>query len=301
MSTQKYPTIHRYLDAIFADVPLTPEAQAFKEEMRGNLSARVAEFEAEGLSPAKATEKAITELGDIDEVLRAVRSSEGASDPTVAAYQTNKVRPRPAFVLRVVSFGVIAATAVVLVTFAATNLLHWGVGVQVALAMVALAIPCGVIVGDSLRQETTASYRLPATRAAGYGASTGLGIAGLVMGLVIADAPSRLWPLAIGVPLVVLSGLAFTFLDVTQTNRRKPWVRELAQRQVAASRFTEDPAAAARFGMYAGAIWMVAVAAFVVMVLTIGAVVALSAIFVGVIATMLLLARMEFGPTTKKD
>ncbi len=301
MSTQNHSTIHRHLDALFADIPLTPEAQDLKEEMRANLSARVAEFEADGLSPAKATQKAIAELGDTEELLRTIRPSGDAPAGAAAAFLANKVRPRPAFVLRVVALGALAVTAATVVTFAATNLLHWGVGVQVALAMVAVAVPCGVIVADSLRQETTASYRLPARRAAGYGIATGLGIAGLAMGLVIADTPSELWPLAVGVPLVVASSLVFTLLGVTQTNRKKAWARELQGRHEAADRFKEDPAAAARFGMYAGAIWMVAVAAFVVMVHAYGAVVALSAILAGVIATMLLLARMEFGPTSKKD
>lgn len=301
MSTQKHPTIHRHLDAIFADVPLTPEAQDLKEEMRGNLSARVAELEAEGLSPAKAAQKAIEELGDTDELLGSFRQSGAASDTTLAAYRANKVRPRPAFVLRLAGLGTIALAAIVLVTFAATNLLHWGVGVQVALAIVAVALPCGVIVGDSMRQETTGLYRLPAPRAAGYGVATGLGIVGLAMGLVIADVPSELWPLAVGVPLVVLSGLTFTFLGTTQTNRRKAWVRELENRQREADRFEKDPAAAARFGIYAGVIWMVATAAFVVMTLTIGALWALLAFLVAIIATMLMLARMEYGPTTKKD
>ena len=37
--------IHRYLDEAFADVPHTPETADLKEEIRGNLQARVAELE----------------------------------------------------------------------------------------------------------------------------------------------------------------------------------------------------------------------------------------------------------------
>ena len=38
--------IHRYLDEAFADIPRTPETADLKEEIRGNLQARVASAEA---------------------------------------------------------------------------------------------------------------------------------------------------------------------------------------------------------------------------------------------------------------
>ena len=35
------PNIHRYLDEAFAGIAMTPEIQDLKEEIRGNLAARV--------------------------------------------------------------------------------------------------------------------------------------------------------------------------------------------------------------------------------------------------------------------
>jgi len=296
MNTKNTHSIHRHLDALFADVTLTPDVQDLKEEIRGNLTARVAELEATGVPAAKAADQAIAELGDIEEILGSVR--EGGDEPrsTAAMYRANRVRPRPGFVLRTILLGVVTLAVAIVVTFAATNILHWNAGVQVALAIVGVGLPVGILVADSLRQETAASYPLPRGRAAWYGASTAVAVAGLAMGLVIADVPSELWPLAVGVPLLVASGLMFTYLGVTQSNRRKAWVRELEDRYIAADRFQNDPAAASRFGLYAGVIWMVAILAFIVMVLKVGSVQALIAIFAGVIATMILLARMQFGP-----
>jgi hypothetical protein len=299
MSKKNPANIHRHLDAIFADVPLTPEAQDLKEEIRGNLSARVAELEADGVAPATAADKAVAELGDIDELLGSVRESADKPQTTAEMYRAHRVRPRPAFVLRTIALGVVILGVALVVTFAATNILHWNIGVQTALAVGGIALPVGLIVADSLRQETAASYPLPRGRAAWYGASTALGVAGLAMGLVIADTPAKLWPLAVGVPLLVASGLMFTYLGVTQSNRRKAWVKKLEDRHLAADRFQNDPAAASRFGLYAGVIWMIAILVFLVMVLTVGSVQALLAIFVGVIATMILLARMQFGPNKK--
>ena len=300
MSSTNPTSIHRHLDAIFADVPLTPEAQDLKEEIRGNLSARAAELEDGGLTPERAASKAVAELGDVDELLASVRESSATPEPIAAMYRANKVRPRSSFVLRTIALSAVVVVSTTLATFAAVNLLHWGVGVQVALAIVGVAVPAGLVVDDSLRQETTASYPLPRGRAAWYGVATTVGLSGLAMALFIADVPSALWPLAVGVPLVVASGMALIFLGTTQSNRKKAWVREAENRQIAANRFESDPAAAARFGLYAGAIWIVVTAAFVVMVvIKIDAKVALSAFLVGVVATIVLLARMQFGPNTK--
>ena len=61
-------------------------------------------------------------------------------------------------------------------------------------------------------------------------------------------------------------------------------------------RFTEDPAAAARFGVYTAVTWVVAVAGFVVLTLTVGWVWSWLAIVGGLVVMMLMIARMLFVP-----
>jgi len=71
--------IHRLLDEAFAGVEMTPDAQDLKEEVRANLVARVAELESSGRSSTDAAQLAISELGDVRELLGESASSAPSS------------------------------------------------------------------------------------------------------------------------------------------------------------------------------------------------------------------------------
>jgi len=169
--------------------------------------------------------------------------------------------------------------------------------VQLAAALVA-ALAAGIIVTDSLRQETTTNYPSPTGRAIGYGAATALGVAGLGGAALYAGGHTVAWLIGGGVAVLVAI-VGFTYLGATQTNRHKPWVvRMNATHQEAGDRFAQDPAAAARFGLYTVTIWLVAFAAFAVLSFTIGWAWSWLALVGGVVAMMVTLARTLFGQTT---
>jgi len=313
MTTYDNSSIHRYLDGAFAPVPASPEAQDLKEEIRGNLAARVAELEASGLDGSAATRKAIKELGDIREVLAPL----GASGPdsgggvardlksTAAAYARNKVRPKPAFVVRTVLLSLTAAAGLALVALCATDVVSMGVAAPAILAVAAVALPAWLLTADGLRQETSSNYPLPRRRAVSYGVASALGAEGLALGAIYWGDHGSVWPLFVFIALTVSSILVFTYLGVTQTNRKKRWVRELGdawmeehQGHQGADRFSEDPVAAARFGIYSGALWIVAIGAFIALWILYGFTWSWLALFGALVVEMLLLARMLFpaGP-----
>ena len=103
MSPAENPYIHRALDEAFAGITMTPDAQDLKEEIRGNLGARAAELEASGKSPADAAAAAVKELGDIRELVASIGES------TLDAAAINRVKPKPAFVVRTVIFSLLLA------------------------------------------------------------------------------------------------------------------------------------------------------------------------------------------------
>jgi MFS family permease len=284
--------IHRLLDEAFAGVPVTADLQDLKEEMRANLVVRVAELERSGVPTAQAAQRAIAELGDIRSVIDESEVPVGRPGPAAR----HQVRPKPAYVVRTVVLAVIVAAAVavlVVPVFGAAVALVW----QFASAAVG-AVAAGVIVADALGQETTTNYPIPARRAVGYGIATVLALAGA--------GSAALWLRHASVPWLVGGGLAvlmaiigFTYLGATQTNRHKPWaVRLRATQQEAGDRFTEDPAAAARFGLYTATIWLVAFAAFAVLTITVGWAWSWLALLGGVVAMTVTLARTLFAPTT---
>ncbi|MGI9823913.1 permease prefix domain 1-containing protein [Agromyces sp. Marseille-Q5079] len=303
--------LHRLLDEAFAGIEVTPEIQDLKEEIRGNLLARMAELEASGLPQADAARRAVAELGDVHELIEADGTTDaagtGASSPSTArsaraarvesagaAALRNRVRPKPAFVVRTVVLAIIAAAALVLLVLGLTPLLPLAVGALIALAAV-FGLALGTVTGDALSQETTTNHRMPAGRALGYGAATGLLLAGLAFTPIVILHLDLGWLVLAGAAVVAAIG-ELSYLGATQTNRHKPWV--VQQHRDAASigtRFEDDPAAGARFGIYSAVIWILAFVAIPIIGFTAGWIWAPLAFIGGFVAMMLVLARMLFG------
>ncbi|WP_349898465.1 permease prefix domain 1-containing protein [Parafrigoribacterium soli] len=295
-------SIHRHLDAAFAGIELTPEIQDLKEEIRGNLAARVDELTGGGMELSAAATKAVDELGDIRELVAQIdegepRRSTGSSNAD--AYVLHRVRPRPAFVVGIVIASLATVVELLLAALGATGVLPLPIGAIIALAGVASA---GIawVVGDSLAHETTVHHPMPRKRAAGYFLASLLGTYGLAIGGLFALGAVPAWVVAIAALGVVAAIVLFAFLGATQTNRTKTWVRAAARDQSFEDRFSQDPVAAARFGMYTVVIWLLAFAAFAVLSTTAGFAWSWLALLAGFAVFFLTLARMLFPPDRKE-
>lgn len=320
MSAENRSDVHRYLDEVFSGAAMTDDLQDLKEELRGSLMARVAELTASGVEPTQAAEAAIDELGDVRELIADVGAdvtggrrgtdSEGpaggqaVSGPgyraMVAAAQRNRVRPKPAYVLRTVLLSLALAAATAFVALAIAGVLALSEQLVIAIAVIVGALPLGVIVADGVLQETTHNYPLPRSRAARFGVASGVGYCALLFGTLYAARLDEVWPLIVGVPLAIVALLLFVWLGVTKTNRKKQWLVAAQSAWVADDRFSQDPAAAARFGIYTVIIWLLAFAAFVVLSFTIGFAWSWIALLAGFALFFLVLARMLF-PVDRKD
>jgi hypothetical protein len=298
--------IHRYLDDTFAELPRTPENQDLKEELRGNLSARAAELEASGLGPEAAAAKAIKELGDIRDLVDEAPETVSPANKIDAAQrliQLNRVKPDPAYVVRTVLLSLLLAVGVASLTFGAilgaqgiadTWLVLW-MPTEAFLGGAFLAL----IVGDGLGRETSQHYRMPSRRAFGFGASAFAAFAGL--GLIATWlANPQLRFLITGCALAFAALMAFIALGVTQTNRMKPWVKDLNKLYSIGDRFSEDPASAARFGLYTVIIWVVGIAVFIVLSVTIGFAWSWLALVAALVLFFLVLTRMLFPANAPK-
>ncbi len=291
--------IHRLLDEAFAGVEMTPDAQDLKEEIRANLVARVAELEASGRSSTDAAQLAIAELGDVRDLLDGAGTTTSDStraDESYAALQArHRVRPKVGFVVRVVVWSLAFIVGMTLAILGATGVLPLPIGPIIGLMGFA-STGLGLVVGDSLSQETTTNHPVPPNRAGGYFlatllASYGLGFAGLV-----ALGALPMWCVVFAALGVIASIILFAFLGASQTNRHKAWVRR-AQHDAAnvSNRFEDEPETAARFGIYTAVIWTVTFAVIVVLVFTVGWWWAPLALVAGFALMMLVLARMMFG------
>jgi hypothetical protein len=292
MSPADNPNIHRYLDDAFAGIPVTPEVQDLKEEIRGNLGARASELEASGKSPASAAAAAVKELGDI----RSLVDSLGDSRRDAAA--VNRVKPKPGFVIRAVVFSLFLVGGLALVIVGALHVVPVSIAI---VASIVTALAVGAIVDDSLRQETSQHYPLPNVRSVLFGSTAISMTLGLAFSATYFADPSLLWLIVTGPVLTLAAIISFIWLGVTQTNRTKPWALELQRGYVENDPFTKDPAAAARFGIYTVVIWTLAFAAFIALSITVGFAWSWLAILLGFAGFMLTLARMLFAAGNKAD
>jgi hypothetical protein len=288
-------SIHRLLDEAFAGVELTPDVQDLKEEIRFNLSARTDELEASGLSRDDAARRAIDELGDVRELMDELPASAPRS-PWGGPPAGERVRPKPAFVVRIVIASAVTVGALLTALLAALEVIPLPIGPILGLLGFG-ATAAGWIVGDSLAQETTTNHPMPDKRAGGYYLATSLVIVGLGLAGLVLLGTIPIWCVIFAVLAFVVGIVIFAFLGATQTNRHKAWVlRNTEHYNDIGDRFTEDPASAARFGIYTAVIWVVAFTAFVVLSFTIGWAWSWLALVGGFVLMMTVLARMLFPP-----
>ncbi|WP_350349556.1 permease prefix domain 1-containing protein [Agromyces sp. G08B096] len=301
--------IHRLLDEAFAGVEVTPDLQDLKEELRDSLLSRQAELEAAGVAPGDAARRAFAELGDLDEII----GGTDASSPAPAASRTpgssgqraqlamavQRVRPKPGFVVRTVLLAILGAAALVLLVLGLTPVLPLPVGALVGLAL-GFGIALGLVTGDALRQETTTNHPMPAARAWGYGAATGVLLLALALIPVVLLYLELGWIAVPAVAAVAAIGV-LSFLGATQTNRHKAWVLRYHHESTPPNRFEEDPASAARFGIYTAAIWTVAIVATPIVGFTAGWVWSPLPIIAAFVVMLVVLARMLFGDRRDAD
>jgi hypothetical protein len=291
--------IHRLLDEAFAGVTMTPELQDLKEELRGNLAARVDELQSRGMDAAAASSAAVAEL-DVPELIAGLEGeSPRSSTPGGAAAEAarlHRVKPKPAFVVAstIVSVAIAVDAAAVLVE--AVTPTASAVSAVGPIVAVVLGLLVAALVDLSLRQETAQRFRMPNTRALGYGLAAGALGAGIAFGgLFLGHQANVAWLIA-AIILILAAVVTFIALGVTQTNRLKPWALAQQRGYEAEDRFSQDPAAAARFGLYTVVIWTLAIAAFVVLSITVGFVWSWLALVGGIAIFFLVLSRMLFAP-----
>jgi hypothetical protein len=298
--------IHRYLDEAFADIPRTPETADLKEEIRGNLQSRVAELEAGGTKPDAAAAKAIKELGDIHALVDSIGESEPSGRPAATAAKLialNKVKPSPGYVVRTVLLSLLLAGGVTLVTVGS---ILGGLGIADFWLVYALPVEAvlsglflAVIVADALGRETSQHYPTSPTRALGFGLAAFAALTGV--GLVATwFANPLLWFLVAGCALALASLVTFIALGVTQTNRQKPWVSEMQHAFAIEDRFSQDPAAAARFGIYTVVIWIAGFGLFALLSIVVGFTWSWLALLAALLVFFIVLARMLFAVDTNK-
>jgi len=267
-----------FVDSLFKGYEETAALADFKEELLGNLNAKIENLVKKGMDAEAAFKKASAELGDVS-ALADELSIKKRKEVFEEVYMDIRNFMNVKRVAGYVTFGVLALFGIItaLIVLFAEN---WQDGSLKLTAVFGSMLPflTTAVAGFTwlgLTQETASMYPLSKKRAAWYAAGAGLIAFGfLIVPIVLFSRLSGahetlggleiLGAIAVLIPFVLPGIGILVFLVLTEKDRLKPWAKDFRDKAVKHEmEVWNDPAAASRFGMFSGAIWIFAVGLFV--------------------------------------
>ena len=289
-----------FVDSLFEGYEETAALADFKEELLGNLNAKIESFVKKGMDGEAAFAKASAELGDVS-ALADDLSLKKRKEVFEEVYMDIKHYMSPGRVAGYVVFGALALfglTAAV-ITFFATNyaseytpFLSEKLGAtsffnattldMTSFFSVLMPFLTTAVIGFTylgITQETASMNHVSKKRGAWYASAAGLIAFGIFtmpivyFGVKIAEDFSGaifgnglLWVSVISMVIpFILPGIGIlVFLVLTEKDRLKPWARKHTE-NTAEQEMWKNPAMANRFGLFSGAIWIFAIGLFVLL------------------------------------
>ena len=259
-----------YVERLFSEYEDTPELGDFKEEVTCNLKERVKELMSKGYDEEGAFDQATAELGDItaiaDEVGRKKRNEAFAQMYMGAKVPISK---RTALGITIASGFLLIAVGMILISL----FMNREIAAITYSSPIMLALACGMFTYFGLTQETAAHYPVKNSRAIGYGIVCLLGVLGA--GFAATSFFLRNWDmpssLIVKTALIIPAICGLIFLLATEKKRQKPWLKALVEQEI--ENFTKlhrdivNPAKAAKFGVFSGGLWVLAIAVFATLLL----------------------------------
>jgi len=282
-----------FVDSLFKGYEETAALADFKEELLGNLNAKIESLVKKGIDAQAAFTKASAELGDVSELadeLSFKKRKEVFEEVYMDIRNFMDAKRVAGYVIFVVLalFGIITAAVV----FFAGGTRDSNINLTAVFAAMQpfLTAAAAGFTWLGLTQETSSVYPLNKKRAAWYAAAAGLIVFGLLTVPIVlfgrlndgADKAlgaipaldgglEKIGAISILIPFVLPGIGILVFLALTEKDRLKPWAKDFRDKAVKREmEMWSDPAAAARFGMFSGAIWIFAAGMFVLLGLLIG-------------------------------
>ena len=280
----------QFVDSLFKGYEETAALADFKEELLGNLNAKIEDLVKKGMEPDAAFAKASAELGDVSALaddLSLKKRTEVFEDAYMGVSRYMSAGRVAAYVV----FGVLAffGITVACLAFFATGKIGLNKHIELT-AFFATMMPflVAAVTGFTylgMTQETASMYPVSKKRGAWYSVAAGLiafgiftmpivyfggkfagdiidGISGATiqnLDHVIAIVPV----ISLIIPFVLPGIGILVYLCLSEKDRLKPWAKDFRDKTVAREMaMWSDPAVATRFGMFSGAIWIFAVGLF---------------------------------------
>jgi len=279
----------QFVDSLFNGYEETAALADFKEELLGNLNAKIEDLVKKGMEPEAAFTKASAELGDVSALadeLSLKKRTEVFEDAYMGVSRYMPAKRVAGYVAFGVSalFGIITALitlfAVKSVDVGFDGPIDWTGFFATMMPFLVAAVAGFTYLG--VTQETASMYPMSKKRAVWYTIAAALIAFGLFtmpivyFGVKIADnifSEITSYNSEVLVPVIsmlipfVLPGIGIlVYLCLTEKDRLKPWAKDFRDKTVAREMaLWNDPATATRFGMFSGAIWIFAVGLFLLL------------------------------------
>ncbi|MDR2516282.1 MAG: permease prefix domain 1-containing protein [Spirochaetaceae bacterium] len=274
---------NEFVDSLFTRYEETETLADFKEELLGNLNAKIESLVKHGMDESAAFKKASAELGDISALadeLSLIKRREVFEERylDIKSYMTRgRVAAYTAFGVTAL-FGVTVALITYFATLAQAD---WHIELVSSLGALIpfITIAAGGFTWLGLTQETASRYPMSGKRAAWYTAAAVLIAFGLIgmpflyfaAGKEEGPAIGALTAVSMLLPFVLPGGGLITFLVLTEKDLLKPWVKKTRADAIKQEgELWSDPARAARFGLFTGAIWLFAIGIFIALGFAVG-------------------------------
>ncbi len=258
--------LKEFIDQAFQKYEESPELMDFKEELLTNLEDRLSSLESSGLKHHEALDEIKKEFADINKI----------------ADEMSLAKKKEVFEIQYMSFRHFvtkqrAAIYAILGVLALFGLIVAGLGYLgsgkietfTGVLMVFLAIPLAGFVYMGLTQETATRHPMRPLRAAFYSISSFAFLFGflLVPMMVFGEAKSFQAALAVLIPFAVPSIGVIAYLVITEADHRKAWVLKEAEKHMEWAKQFEVSGNAQTFGIITGAIWILAIGVFVLLLM----------------------------------
>jgi len=276
-----------YVESLFSGYEVTENLKDFMEELMSNLDARIANLVRKGLSEQGAFDKACAELGDIS-VLAQDLSLKKRREVYEEVYMDVRKYISPGRMAAFVIFGIIALFGIIIaiISFLATGwFFHrgwlfdpkWPFGRDIGIITFLGALLPFIVTSISgftflgLTQDTKSHFPMSRKRAAWYTAATAMISFGLIVMPITYFAVrfdgvgnfAIIASIAVLIPFVLPGGGLLAYLVLSEKPRLKPWAASLQEVTIKQQmEMYADPAAANRYGLFSGAIWIFAAALF---------------------------------------
>jgi hypothetical protein len=295
-----------FVDSLFGAYEQTAALADFKEELLANLNAKIENFVKKGMGAEEAFAKASAELGDVS-TLADDLSLKKRKEVFEEVYMDIRKYMTTGRVAAYVVFGAVAIFGIIaaFITLFATKSVGLGVNLDMT-SFFGVIIPflTASVVGFTflgVTQELPSMYPVSKKRGAWYATAAGLIVFGLLtmplmffgtrlagtlyeassgklfefltpfMSVSIENLDSIIPIISLMIPFVLPGIGLLVFLVLTEKERLKPWAKEFSTKAVEQEmEMWQNPATAARFGLFSGAIWIFAVGVFILLGFIIG-------------------------------